>query len=87
LAVVAAEDFGGASVDEVISRLLEEHWERAALAAVEASRRDPVGWRDYLEASDHDDAQAAPIADPWEGVQPPSGHIPPPRQLSEDARR
>lgn len=34
----AREEFGGASADETIRRLLDAHWEAAALAAVERYR-------------------------------------------------
>lgn len=60
------EEFGGASADETVRRLLDEHWEAAALAAVERFRRDdPAGWADYLAECDASAAADAPVADPW----------------------
>ncbi len=36
------QEFNGASADEAIRRLLDEHWERAAIAAVQQYRQtDP----------------------------------------------
>lgn len=63
---VAREEFGGASADETIRRLLDEHWEAAARAAVERYRTEnPQGWADYLaEAADLAGANA-PITDEW----------------------
>ena len=60
------EEFGGASADETVRRLLDEHWEAAALAAVERFRwDDPSGWADYLADCDAATAADAPVADPW----------------------
>lgn len=63
---VARDEFGGASDDEAIRRLLDEHWESRAVAAVEHYRADnPEGWRDYLaDAADTAQADAA-ITDEW----------------------
>ncbi|MBO0809249.1 MAG: hypothetical protein J2P32_13215, partial [Actinobacteria bacterium] len=38
---LAREEFGGAAADETIRRLLDEHWEAAALAAVRRYRSAP----------------------------------------------
>lgn len=63
---LAREEFGGASADETIRRLLDEHWEAAALAAVERYRRDhPQGWADYLAEAEDLAVAAAPITDHW----------------------
>lgn len=63
---LAREEFGGASADETIRRLLEEHWERAALAGVEQYRTDnPQGWAEYLGEADDMVAADAPITDDW----------------------
>lgn len=61
------EQFDGASADETIRRLLDEHWEAAALAAVRRDREaDPQAWAEYLAAADELAAADAPIADEWE---------------------
>lgn len=63
---LAREEFGGASADETIRRLLDEHWEAAALAAVERYRtQDPQGWADYLAQADGLSAADAPVTDEW----------------------
>ncbi|MDN5858093.1 MAG: hypothetical protein L0H84_05665 [Pseudonocardia sp.] len=63
---LAREEFGGASADETIRRLLDEHWEAAAVAAVERYRTDnPRGWADYLAEADDVTAADAPITDEW----------------------
>lgn len=60
------EEFGGASADETIRRLLDEHWESAALAAVERYRKDdPHGWAEYLAGAEDLAAADAPITDEW----------------------
>lgn len=55
------EEFGGASADETIRRLIEEHWKSRALAAVYHYRQtDPEGWSEYLaDAEDLSRADAA----------------------------
>lgn len=62
---IGREDFGGASADETIRRLIDEHWQAAAIAAVQRYRRnDAQGWADYLgEAEALGDA---PITDAWD---------------------
>lgn len=63
---LAREEFGGASADETIRRLLDEHWEAAALAAVRRYRAtDPEGWADYLAEADELAEADAPISDDW----------------------
>lgn len=63
---LAREEFGGASADETIRRLLDEHWEAAALAAVERYRADdPQGWAQYLAESEDAAGADAPITDEW----------------------
>lgn len=63
---LAREEFGGASVDETIRRLLDEHWEAAALAAVRRYRAtDPEGWAEYLAEADQLAEADAPIGDDW----------------------
>ncbi len=63
---LAREEFGGASADETIQRLLDEHWEAAALAAVERYRTEnPQGWADYLAEADSSARAEAPVTDGW----------------------
>lgn len=63
---LAREEFGGASADETIRRLLDEHWEAAALAAVKRYRTDnPQGWADYLAEVEHFAVADASITDEW----------------------
>lgn len=63
---LAREEFGGASADEAIRRLLDEHWEAAAVAAVERYRAaDPQGWADYLAGAGELAAADTPVADDW----------------------
>lgn len=63
---LAREEFGGVSADETIRRLLDEHWEAAALVAVERYRtQNPQGWADYLTEAEELSAADAPITDEW----------------------
>lgn len=63
---LAREEYGGASADETICRLLDEHWEAAALAAVVRYRADdPQGWADYVAEAEGRVVADAPIADEW----------------------
>lgn len=63
---LARDEFGGASADETIRRLLNEHWEAAALAAVERYRTDdPQGWADYIADAAELALADAPITDEW----------------------
>ena len=64
---VAAEDFGGATVDEAVRRLLDIYWETKAVSAMREFRlEDPVGWHEYLaEADEWDGADLAPT-EPWD---------------------
>ncbi|GAA3449155.1 hypothetical protein [Dactylosporangium matsuzakiense] len=64
---VASEDLGGASADEAIRRLLAEHWQMKAIAALDAYRAsDPDGWAEYVADADREDRASAPTADPWD---------------------
>lgn len=61
----AKDDFGGATVDEVIGRLLDEHWKARLIRAVDDySENNPEGWKDYLSEAAEWDA-TAPAADEW----------------------
>jgi len=63
---LAREEFAGASADETIRRLLDEHWEAAALTAVERYRREnPQGWSQYLAEAEGLAVADAPITDEW----------------------
>jgi antitoxin component of RelBE/YafQ-DinJ toxin-antitoxin module len=64
---VASEDLGGVSADEAIRRLLAQHWQMKAIAALDAYRaNDPEGWANYVADADRDDRTSAPVADPWD---------------------
>ncbi len=66
---LAQEEFGGASVDEAIRRLLDEHWEATAVAAVEYTREhEPREWEAYLAEAEEWAAADAPAADGWAGA-------------------
>lgn len=61
---LAQQEFEGASVDETIRRLLDEHWEAAAVAAVEYTREhEPHEWEAYLAEARGWAAVAAPGTD------------------------
>ena len=65
---IAAEDFAGATADETLQRLADEHWERKAIEAMDRFRRDdPAGYDDYLHEMGKWDATADAAMDPWEG--------------------
>lgn len=62
---IGREEFGGASADETVRRLVDEHWRAAAIAAVRRYREsDPQGWSDYLtEAEEWADAEAPAVGE------------------------
>jgi hypothetical protein len=61
-----SEEFPGDSADAVLSRLLDEHWERAAVAAMDRFRaEDPAGYTEYLGEMAEWEALDAPVPDPW----------------------
>ncbi|MBC3192064.1 hypothetical protein H7X46_13410 [Pseudonocardia sp. C8] len=63
---IGRDEFGGASADETVRRLIDEHWQAAAVAAVRRYREaDPQGWADYVAESDEIAAADAPIGDEW----------------------
>ncbi len=65
---VGREEFGGASADETVRRLVDEHWRANAVAAVARYREsDPQGWADYLAEADELAGADAPIGDEWSG--------------------
>ncbi|MGI8415602.1 MAG: hypothetical protein ACR2P2_05225 [Nakamurella sp.] len=54
------------SANEAVERLLDEHWQASALAAVERYRcDDPQGWADYLSEAEDLSATDAPVTDEW----------------------
>jgi hypothetical protein len=64
---VAADDFAGATVEETLIRLLDEHWEVRAIAAMDQFRAsDPEGWSEYLADADQWDRTQTPVADRWD---------------------
>ena len=68
---ISREDFGGVSADETIRRLIEEHWQAKALAAVRRYRKEnPQGWADYLHEAEEFAEADAPITDGWSGSRP-----------------
>lgn len=61
---IGREEFGGASAEETIRRLIDEHWKARAVAAVREFRdTDPQGWADYLAEADGLAGTDAPIGD------------------------
>lgn len=63
---VAREDYGNASADETVRRLLDEHWQAKAIAAMDHFRaEDPEGWAEYLAEADARQSGDAPVTDPW----------------------
>lgn len=66
---IGREEFGGASADETVRRLVDEHWQAAAIAAVRRYREsDPQGWSDYLAQAEESSSADAPISDEWTGT-------------------
>jgi hypothetical protein len=64
---VAADDFGGATAEETLNRLLDEHWEAQAVAAMDRFRAtDPAGWSEYLAAADRWEAAQTAVVDTWD---------------------
>ncbi len=62
---IGRDEFNGASADETIRRLIEEHWQARAIAAVRRYREDPEGWADYLGEAEEWTAVEAPVVDEW----------------------
>jgi hypothetical protein len=63
---IGREEFGGASADETVRRLIDEHWQATAIAAVRRYREtDPQGWSDYLAEADELAGADAPVTDEW----------------------
>jgi hypothetical protein len=65
---IGREEFGGASADETVRRLIDEHWQARAIAAVRRYQEtDPQGWADYLAEAEEFAGAEAPITDEWAG--------------------
>jgi hypothetical protein len=65
---IGREEFGGASADETVRRLIDEHWQAKAIAAVRHDREtDPQGWAQYLAEAEELASADAPITDEWAG--------------------
>ncbi len=63
---LAQDEFGGASANEVVEHLLDEHWEAAALAAVARTAAEhPHEWTEYLEGAEEFSKVDASISDEW----------------------
>lgn len=63
------EEFGGSSAEETIARLLDEHWQARAIAAVRRTRdTDPEQWVRYLSSADARANADAPLVDEWAEV-------------------
>ncbi len=58
------EEFDGASADETIQRLLDEHWERTVTRAVcRTQQEDPEDWAAYVADAKHTSEAQAPVPD------------------------
>ncbi|MGH7745149.1 MAG: hypothetical protein ACREQ5_10165 [Candidatus Dormibacteria bacterium] len=65
---IGRDEFGGASAEETVRRLVDEHWQATAIAAVHRYREsDPQGWADYLAEANEVAEADAPISDEWSG--------------------
>jgi hypothetical protein len=64
---IAQQDYGGVSVDEAVSRLVDEHWERQAIEAMDRFRlEDPDGYAEYLdEVHDLSEVDVA-VSETWD---------------------
>jgi hypothetical protein len=63
---IGREEFGGATADETVRRLIDEHWQAKAVAAVRQYREtDPQGWAEYLAEADESAGADAPITEAW----------------------
>ena len=61
---IGREEFGGASADETIRRLIDEHWKAQAVAAMREYRlADPQGWEGYLAGAEEIAGADAPVVD------------------------
>jgi hypothetical protein len=68
---VAADDFGGATAEETLNRLLDEHWQAQAIEAMDRFRAsDPQGWSEYLAEADGWDKTQTSVVDIWDEQGP-----------------
>jgi hypothetical protein len=59
---IGREEFGGASAEETVRRLLDEHWQAQAILAVRQTRLDdPTGYGEYLDEADELASADAPL--------------------------
>lgn len=64
---IGRDEFGGATAEETVRRLIDEHWRNAAVAAVQRYREsDPEGWAEYVAEADELASADAPIIDAWQ---------------------
>lgn len=67
---IGREEFGGASAEETVRRLVDEHWQATAIAAVHRYREaDPQGWANYIAAAEELAEADAPVSDQWSGSE------------------
>lgn len=63
---IGRDEFGGASADETVRRLIDEHRRATAIAAVRRYRQsDPQGWSDYLVEAQERASADPPVTDEW----------------------
>lgn len=63
---IGREEFDGASAEDTVRRLIDEHWRAKAVAAVQRYREtDPEGWSAYIADAEESGQSAAPITDDW----------------------
>lgn len=63
---IGREEFDGASADETVRRLIDEHWQAQAVAAVRHYREaDPQGWAQYLAEAEELAGADAAITEEW----------------------
>ena len=66
LAVLAEEEYGGVSLSEALSRVLDDRMVLTAIADMQRYRQtNPDGWNEYLAEADELDTASAPVADAW----------------------
>lgn len=67
---IGREEFDGASAEETVRRLIDEHWRAKAVAAVRHYREtDPDGWSAYIADAEELSQADAPITDGWNDIK------------------
>lgn len=67
---IGREEFDGASAEETLRRLIDEHWRAKAVAAVQDYREaDPEGWSAYIADAEASGQADAPITDYWDNAR------------------